>query len=100
MRGAFGSAGVNGVAAPLKAVRVDAFDESGDGATAAELMSIELFIHAKSLMGELADDLMDGALWLHPTILAALAIERGLILQTTDADFARFPGLKWKNPLA
>ena len=32
--------------------------------------------------------------------LAALAIERGLILQTTDADFARFPGLKWKNPLA
>lgn len=32
--------------------------------------------------------------------LAALAIERGLILQTTDADFARFPGLKWNNPLA
>jgi uncharacterized protein len=31
--------------------------------------------------------------------LAALAIERGLILQTTDADFARFPGLKWHNPL-
>jgi hypothetical protein len=32
--------------------------------------------------------------------LAALAIERGLILQTTDADFARFRGLKWHNPLA
>lgn len=31
--------------------------------------------------------------------LAALAIERGLILHTTDADFARFPGLKWKNPI-
>jgi hypothetical protein len=31
--------------------------------------------------------------------LAALAIERGLILQTTDADFASFPGLKWNNPL-
>lgn len=31
--------------------------------------------------------------------LAALAIERGLILQTTDADFARFPGLKWENPI-
>jgi uncharacterized protein len=31
--------------------------------------------------------------------LAALAIERGLVLQTTDADFARFPGLKWNNPL-
>jgi hypothetical protein len=31
--------------------------------------------------------------------LAALASERGLILHTTDADFARFPGLKWCNPL-
>lgn len=32
--------------------------------------------------------------------LAALAIEHGLILCSTDGDFARFPGLKWKNPLA
>jgi toxin-antitoxin system PIN domain toxin len=31
--------------------------------------------------------------------LAAIAIERGLILHTTDADFSRFPGLKWTNPL-
>jgi toxin-antitoxin system PIN domain toxin len=32
--------------------------------------------------------------------LAALAIERSLVLHTTDADFTRFPGLKWKNPLS
>ena len=32
--------------------------------------------------------------------LAALAIERGLVLHTTDADFSRFPGLKWRNPIA
>jgi uncharacterized protein len=31
--------------------------------------------------------------------LAALAIERGFVLQSTDADFARFPGLRWENPL-
>ena len=31
--------------------------------------------------------------------LAALTIEYGGILQTTDRDFARFPGLRWKNPL-
>lgn len=31
--------------------------------------------------------------------LAALAMEYGLILQTTDGDFARFPGLRWENPL-
>jgi len=74
VRGSFGSAGASGVAAPLKAVRLDSFDESGDDATSDQLMSIDLFINAKSLMGELADDLMDGALWLHPTILAALEL--------------------------
>ena len=31
--------------------------------------------------------------------LAALAIEHGAILYTTDRDFTRFPGLKWSNPL-
>lgn len=32
--------------------------------------------------------------------LAALALEHGLVLQSTDGDFARFPGLRWENPLA
>ena len=31
--------------------------------------------------------------------LAALAIEYGLVLQTTDRDFARFRGLQWENPI-
>jgi hypothetical protein len=31
--------------------------------------------------------------------LAALAIEHGLILCSTDGDFGRFPGLRWENPL-
>jgi uncharacterized protein len=31
--------------------------------------------------------------------LAALALEHGLTLCTTDGDFARFPGLRWMNPL-
>lgn len=35
----------------------------------------------------------------HDAHLAALAIEHGLELCTTDGDFARFPGLRWKNPL-
>ena len=30
--------------------------------------------------------------------LAALALEHGAELCTADADFARFPGLKWRNP--
>ena len=31
--------------------------------------------------------------------LAALAIETGSELITTDRDFARFPGLRWRHPL-
>jgi uncharacterized protein len=31
--------------------------------------------------------------------LAALAIEHGLELCSADGDFARFPGLRWRNPL-
>lgn len=31
--------------------------------------------------------------------IAALTIEYGGSLQTTDRDFARFPGLRWENPL-
>jgi hypothetical protein len=32
--------------------------------------------------------------------LAALAIENQAELCSNDADFARFPGLRWRNPLA
>jgi uncharacterized protein len=32
--------------------------------------------------------------------LAAITIEAGGILCTTDRDFARFPGLRWMNPLS
>ena len=32
--------------------------------------------------------------------LAALTIEYGGVLHTTDRDFARFPGLRWANPLS
>ncbi len=32
--------------------------------------------------------------------LAALALEHGLTVASTDGDFARFEGLSWMNPLA
>jgi toxin-antitoxin system PIN domain toxin len=32
--------------------------------------------------------------------LAALTLEHGGVLHSTDRDFARFPGLRWLNPLA
>ena len=36
---------------------------------------------------------------IHDAHLAALAIEHGLVLQSTDNVFARFSGLHWRNPL-
>ena len=32
-------------------------------------------------------------------VVAAIAIEHGAALCTTDRDFARFPGLRWMNPI-
>lgn len=32
-------------------------------------------------------------------VLAALTIEHGGVLASTDQDFRRFPGLRWVNPL-
>ncbi|MCB0983451.1 MAG: type II toxin-antitoxin system VapC family toxin [Ilumatobacter sp.] len=33
-------------------------------------------------------------------MLAAMAIEHGVAVVSADTDFARFPGLRWINPLA
>lgn len=32
--------------------------------------------------------------------LAALALGHGLTIYSADGDFARFPGVRWRNPLA
>jgi toxin-antitoxin system PIN domain toxin len=46
-------------------------------------------LHASGTAGNLTTD----------AHLAALAIESGAELCSTDGDFARFPGLRWTNPL-
>ncbi len=51
----------------------------------------DVFVNlCKSIKGPLVAD----------AYIAALAIEHGCELITTDADFARFPGLRWRHPLA
>ncbi|HEY7731217.1 MAG TPA: TA system VapC family ribonuclease toxin [Gaiellaceae bacterium] len=37
---------------------------------------------------------------IHDAHLAAIALQHGLTLCSADSDFARFPGLRWENPLA
>jgi len=54
--------------------------------------------HAEILDGILAIPGVHGNLVMDAH-LAALAIEHGLQIYSTDSDFARFPGLRWINPL-
>lgn len=52
------------------------------------------------ILGELLDRRIVTSRLVPDAHLAALAIEHGLTLCSTDGDFAKFPGLKWQNPLA
>ena len=52
-----------------------------------------------AILGDLLQDAEAVANLVPDAHLAALAIEHGLTLQSTDGDFARFPQLQWQNPL-
>ena len=54
--------------------------------------------HAR-VLGELLRAAHAGANLVPDAHLAALAMEHGLEVCSTDADFARFPGVRWRNPL-
>jgi uncharacterized protein len=51
------------------------------------------------ILGRLLSHAAGGANMVPDTHLAALAIEHGLTVCSTDGDFARFPELRWVNPL-
>lgn len=51
------------------------------------------------LLGRLVTGLQLGAHLIPDAHLAALAMEHGLEVCSADADFARFPDLRWRNPL-
>jgi hypothetical protein len=55
--------------------------------------------HAELMAGYLREAWMTSRL-VPDAHLAALAVEHGLTLCSTDGDFARFRGLTWHNPLA
>ena len=55
--------------------------------------------HWEILRGLLVEGQSAGPL-VTDAVLAALAIEHGVTLHTTDRDFSRFTGLKWQNPIA
>jgi len=53
----------------------------------------------QEILGRLLTRLGGGAKLIPDAHLAALAIEHGLDLCSTDGDFARFEQLRWVNPL-
>lgn len=55
--------------------------------------------HLEILSGLLRDGQATGPLVMD-AVLAALAIEHGATLCSTDRDFARFADLDWENPIA
>ena len=54
--------------------------------------------HWPILQGLLRDGQATGPLVMD-AVIAALAIENGAVVFSTDRDFSRFPGLEWRNPL-
>ena len=54
----------------------------------------------REVLGSLLETRASKANLVPDSHLAALAIEHGLILCSLDGDFARFPGLRWENPLS
>ena len=53
----------------------------------------------RAVLGDLLRSSNSSANLVQDAHLAALAIENGLILYSTDSDFARFSDLRWENPL-
>ncbi len=53
-----------------------------------------------SVLRELLQPMGTGGNLTSDAHLAAVAIEHGAELCSSDTDFARFPSLKWRNPLA
>jgi hypothetical protein len=51
------------------------------------------------LLQQLAAQVRIGGNIITDATIAAIALEYGAVIHTNDRDFARFPGLRWHNPL-
>lgn len=54
----------------------------------------------REILGRLVGDLDLRANLIPDAVLAALCIEHGMEMVSTDTDFARFTELNWHNPIA
>ncbi|HZB50761.1 MAG TPA: type II toxin-antitoxin system VapC family toxin [Mycobacteriales bacterium] len=76
----------------------DAWDQVTDWLDAAPAwIPVPTDRHAE-VLGSLVPAVSGPNLW-PDAHLAALAVEHGLTVMSTDGDFARYPGVRWENPL-
>jgi len=54
----------------------------------------------REILGDLIAQVSPTGNLIPDTQLAALAIDHGCGVASTDGDFGRFPGLRWENPIA
>jgi len=54
----------------------------------------------REILADLMSESVDRADLIPDAHLAAIAIENGFLLCSSDRDFARFPTLRWQNPLS
>ena len=54
----------------------------------------------RETLGTLLSLTLSSGVDVHDAHLAAIALQHGLTVCSADSDFARFPGLRWDNPLA
>lgn len=54
----------------------------------------------REILGELIARVGPTANLIPDARLAALALDHGCAVASTDGDFGRFPGLSWENPIA
>ena len=77
----------------------DALEQIGEWTRRSNVWMPEPGDRFAELFNELASETQASGNLITDTYLAALAREHGLTVVSTDADFARFPQLKWLNPL-
>jgi uncharacterized protein len=64
--------------------------------------NVRLLVHTDNFWATLRQVMIEGQAdgpLISDAEIAALTMEYGGVLYTVDRDFARFPGLRWKNPL-
>ena len=53
----------------------------------------------REILGQLIEQVSPTGNLIPDTYLAALALDHGSSVASTDGDFGRFPGLRWENPI-